>query len=87
MRWMRACTSRGRATALSSVALLAASLLGTAMASGAETQMVFGALDDSIMTSNDRPSLADALTINPELGIFYSYLRESTSLVCGARQP
>ena len=83
MRWMGPSTSR-RASALSSVALLAVSLLATATAGETQRQTVFGTSDDAVfMTSNDKPSLADALTINPELGIFYSYLRESTSLVRG----
>lgn len=82
MRWTKPSTSR-RAAVLSSFALVAVSLLSTATAAtGSERQMVLGAAsDNTIMMSNDKPSLADALTINPELGIFYSYLRESTSLV------
>ena len=69
---------------MSSVALLAVSLLATASAGENQRQIVFGTSDDAaFIASNDRPSLADALTVHPELGIFYSYLRESTSLVRG----
>ena len=83
MRWVGSSTSR-HASVLSSVALLAVSLLATATAGETQRQTVFRSSDDNaFMTNNDKPSLADALTINPELGIFYSYLRESTSLVCG----